>query len=114
MKKLILIISFFMLSLGFKTIAQTQTEEYAIVDVFEYKKQKVIRITVGNEPVTEKEWEVEKNNAFDFSPVTKVLHELNKKGFKLLNMSTTFITVSGVNNILGTPRFTFIMVRKIE
>jgi len=117
MKKLTLIIGFMLLTFSFESIAQsTQTEEYAIVDVFEIRKKKIIRTTIGEEPATQKEWEVEKTDVTgDFSPVIKELNDLNKKGFKLLNTSTTYTTVGGGQTTMyGNPRFTFVMVKKIE
>jgi len=93
-----------------------RTEEYAIVDVFEYGKKKVIRITVGERPAREKEWKKEKTSIRgDMSPVMIELGKLNKRGFRLLNMSTTYTTVGGGSYATqGTPRHTFIMVRSLE
>ena len=93
-----------------------RTEDYAIVDVFEYGKKKVIRITVGERPAREKEWKKEKTDIRgDMSPVMIELGKLNKRGFKLLNMSTTYTTVGGGQyTTQGTPRHTFIMVRSLE
>jgi hypothetical protein len=93
-----------------------RTEEYAILDVFEYGKKKVIRITVGERPAREKEWKKEKTDIRgDMSPVMKELGKLNKRGFKLLTMSTSYTTVGGGQYPThGTPRHTFVMVRKIE
>jgi len=93
-----------------------QTEEYAIVDVFELGKKKIIRITIGEQPAEEKEWKKEKTDIRgDFSPVMVELHKLNKLGFELLNMSTTYTNVDGSQyTIYGTPRHTFMMVKKLN
>ena len=93
-----------------------RTEEYAILDVFEYGKKKIIRITVGERPAREKEWKKEKTDLRgDMSPVMVELGKLNKRGFKLLNMSTTYTTVGGgTHQSNGTPRHTFVMVKSLE
>ena len=117
MKKITLITTVAIMFMSFNSIAQdNQTEEYAIVDVFELRKKKIIRTTIGDEPAIEKEWNKEKTEiAGDFSPVMKELKELNKKGFELLNMSTTYTTPGGGQYAThGTPRFTFMMVKKIK
>ena len=94
---------------------RVRTEEYAILDVFEYGKKKIIRITVGERPAREKEWKKQKTDLRgDMSPVMIELGKLNKRGFKLLNMSTTYTTVGGGQySAQGTPRHTFIMVRSL-
>jgi len=93
-----------------------RTEEYAILDVFEYGKKKVIRITVGERPAREKEWKRQKTDIRgDMSPVMIELGKLNKRGFKLLSMSTTYTTVGGGQHTSqGTPRHTFVMVKSLE
>ena len=106
--------------LGFtKSFAQTtsnNTEEYAIIDVFEYGKKKIIRVTIGEEPAQEKEWTKEKTEVNgDFSPVMKELNKLNSLGFELVNMSTTYTTQDAGQFITtGTPRFTFMMLKKLK
>jgi hypothetical protein len=119
MKKLIGIITLLTL-VGASTVSaqdeRVRTEEYAILDVFEYGKKKVIRITVGERPAREKEWKRQKTDIRgDMSPVMVELGKLNKRGFKLLNMSTTYTTVGGGQyTSQGTPRHTFIMVKSLE
>jgi len=119
MKKLIGIMVILFLLGTFKSFAQTssnKTEEYAIVDVFETGKKKIIRITIGEEPAQEKEWSQEKTEiSGDFSPVIAELNKLNLLGFELLNMSTTYTTIGGGTYVThGTPRFTFMMVKKVK
>ncbi|MFT6970871.1 MAG: hypothetical protein ACJAXX_001437 [Roseivirga sp.] len=93
-----------------------QTEEYAILDVFEFGKSKTIRITIGEADHTVIEWKTERgNNTGNFSEVIKQLIILNKQGFELLNMTTTYSTHDGGSfGESGTPRFTFMLVKKIE
>ena len=117
MKNSVIILSLLLLSFTGKLLAQsTQSEEYAIVDVLERRKKKIIRITIGDKPATEKEWEVKKTDIpGDLSPVIKELNTLNKQGFKMLNMSTTYETPGGGDFApSGNPRFTFMMVKKLK
>ncbi len=117
MKKILLV-----LGLAFGTFAmqgqveQAPSEEYAIVDVIERGYQKSIRISIGEEEATERVWKTESTNRIgDFSPVIKVLNDLNRQGFELLTMSTSHITIDGYGVMSdGDPRFTFMMVRKIK
>jgi hypothetical protein len=119
MKNFIVVILLLVLIGNTKSFAQAvvaQTEEYAIVDVFEAGKRKYIRTTVGTEPAVEKEWEEEKTAVRgDFTPVIEELNKLNLRGFELLNMSTTYSTISGGTYAAhGTPRFTFMMVKRLK
>ena len=68
------------------------------------------------EPAQEKEWTKEKTEVNgDFSPVMKELNKLNSLGFELVNMSTTYTTQDAGQFITtGTPRFTFMMVKKLK
>ncbi len=119
----ILILSSFLLA-GFinnsnnNNSANARTEEYAIVDVVEIGKKKIIRITVGEEPAIEKEWEKQKTEiAGDFTPVMKELHALNEKGFEIVNSSLAYTpsSMSSGNTITpGVPRSTFLLRRKLK
>jgi hypothetical protein len=97
--------------------ANARTEEYAIVDVIEVGKKKTIRITVGDEPAIEKEWEKQKTEITgDFTPVIKELHALNEKGFEMVNSSLAYTSSSTSNGntiVYGYPRSTFLLRRKL-
>lgn len=115
MKQAIYILTFLLVIICSAVSGQDfQTEEYAIVDVFEFRKSKTIRITLGEADPTEIEWKTERdNNSGNFSEVIKQLNILNKQGFELLNMTTTYTTSDGGEIVTpGTPRFTFMLVKK--
>jgi len=99
-------------------VAQTEqkrTEEYAIVDVIELRKRKIIRVTIGEEPAVEKEWKDEKTDVKgDFHPVMVELGKLNAQGFNLLNMSTAYHTQGSSTVIYGFPIYTFMLVKKLK
>lgn len=98
------------------SITNTRTEEYAIVDVIDYGKKKIIRVTVGEEPVQEKEWEKTKTETdADFTPAIKELHALNAKGFEIVNSSLAYTSpqVSGGYAASGYPRSTFFLKKKL-
>src|SRR5687767_5822764 len=100
--------------LSITSFAQTdskQTEEYAIVDVFEQEKTKVIRVTKGLEPTTERLLQKGKTEVYgDFTQVIVELDKLNKQGYELLNVSTAYTTLTGFTTPQsGVPRFTFMM-----
>ncbi|WP_018343393.1 hypothetical protein [Cytophaga aurantiaca] len=128
MKKIILISSLVLASAfllaGFitnsnqKSAVNTRTEEYAIVDVLEQGKKKIIRVTIGEEPAIEREWEKQKTDLYgDYTPVMKELHALNEKGFEIVNSSLAFTPapVSNGNSFgSGYPRSTFLLRKKIQ
>ena len=97
------------------TSSDSQTEEYAIVDVLQNGKRKFIRVTKGTEPTSEIEWKKEKTDlSDDFTPVIEVLNQLNAQGFELLNASLAYQTLSGSSLNYGDPRHTFMMVKKLK
>ncbi|SHG94879.1 hypothetical protein SAMN05444372_1126 [Flavobacterium micromati] len=87
----------------------SRTEEYAIVDVIQSGKRNYIRVTKGTEPATENEWKKEKtDDREDFTPVIKVLNQLNEQGF-------AYTTIGGGTILMyGEPRHTFMLVKKIK
>lgn len=99
-----------------KTTNNSRTEEYAIVDVIQSGSRKFIRVTKGIDPTTEAEWKGEKTkDSEDYTPVIKVLNQLNEQGFELLNTSLAYSTVdSEIRTTYGEPRHTFMMVKKIK
>ncbi len=93
---------------------ETQTEEYAIIDAYQVGKRTAIRVTIGEESPGEDAWIIEKTEVSeDMSPVIKELNKLNRQGYKLLNMTTTFSTPAG-GTTSGTMYYSYMMVRKIE
>ena len=116
MKPIYFVLCIFAMSiLSVNAQSTKQTEEYAIVDVVESGKSKIIRTTIGTEPAVEKEWKKEKTAiAGDLSPVLAELTRLNTLGFELLNMSTSHVTTGGAGAVFSTPNFTFMMVKKLK
>ncbi|MGN6645397.1 MAG: hypothetical protein ACTHJT_02605 [Cytophaga sp.] len=94
-----------------------RTEEYAIVDVLDYGRRKVIRVTVGEELTQEKEWEKTKTEIDpDFTSAIKDLNLLNAKGFEIVNSSLTYISPSLANGnaaSAGCARSIFLLRRKL-
>jgi hypothetical protein len=111
--------SFFLL--GFVTIGTKQsevkkTEEYAMVEVIEVVKKKIIRTTIGEEPAQEKEWEKTKTDIEgDMGPVMKELNALNEKGFELVNVSLSYSVPTSSQGYSGPgyPRHTFMFKKKL-
>lgn len=96
-------------------VPQGRTEEYAIVDIIQLGKRKMIRVTKGSEPTTETEWKkVDTDTRDDYTPVIKVLNKLNEEGYELLNASLAYTTVASSNPVYGDPRHTFMMVKKLK
>lgn len=115
MKKTVLIFLTLILASSLGVYAQeTQTEEYAIIDAYQVGKKTVIRVTIGEEIPSEEVWKIEKTEVSeDMSPVMKELNKLNRQGYKLLNMTTTFSTPGGGASS-GNMYYSYMMVRKIE
>jgi hypothetical protein len=75
--------------------AETRTEEYAVVSVFQSGKNNYISVTVGSRPSEEKEFEKEKNNKrYDLAPVIREVEKLNAQGFELINGSASIYNMS--------------------
>ncbi len=97
-------------------VPQGRTEEYAIVDIIQLGKRKMIRVTKGSEPSTETEWKkLDTDTRDDYTPVIKVLNRLNEEGYELLNASLAYTSVGGGSTLFtGEPRHTFMMVKKLK
>ncbi|MFN6945391.1 MAG: hypothetical protein ACK4ND_10620 [Cytophagaceae bacterium] len=94
-------------------VESVRTEEYVIVDVEESGKKKFIRVTRAGVD-KDGEWKEEKtSDPQDYSPVLKVLHELNEEGFEVVNASLAYAS-RGVNNVItAQPRHTFFLKKKL-
>jgi hypothetical protein len=94
-----------------KTTLDIKKEEYAIVSVVDFGKKLSIRVTKSGDPASASEYKEEETiSRNDFSPVIKVLSQLNEQGFSLLNASLAYETLGGGNS--GGSRHTFMMVKK--
>jgi hypothetical protein len=55
------------------------------------------------------------NGSDDYTPVIKVLNQLNEHGFELVSTSLAYTTMGGGTFVMyGEPRHSFMMVKKIK
>ena len=86
-----------------------QTEEYAIISVFQKGKKNFISTTIGSVSTEEKEYDKEKNDKkFDLAPVVAEMERLNKMGYELFNSSTAMINIGNG----GLPFYVFVFKKK--
>ena len=123
----------FILSSGinYSRSGNERTEEYAMVEVFEYKSRQTIRIIKGENPVkelTQKEEKEEQTDDIYDKPskskstkmsVFKVLGELNAEGYEIVNASIAYETVSQGGGsypvkVYGGTSQTFMMRKKLR
>lgn len=116
MKKAILVLSAVMLAFCIRAAAQDkQTEEYAIVEYQEYLKYKYVNVTIGDKRTQAAKSKIgDPDTPPGLVLALRELDALNKKGFVLLNVTSTHTVPSGSSATYGDPWFTWMMVRKIE
>lgn len=93
---------------------ETQTEEYAIISVYQKGKKNFISTTIGSISTEEKEYEKSKNDKkYDMAPVIAEMERLNKMGYELFNSSTAMIpiNITGKGNT-GLPFYVFVFKKK--
>lgn len=101
-----------LITVGQLSFGQTnQTEEYAIISVYQKGKKNFISTTIGSVSTEEKEYDKEKNEKkYDMAPVIAEMERLNKMGYELFNSSTAMITIGEGN--AGLPFYVFVFKRK--
>lgn len=91
--------------------AGVQTEEYAIISVFQRGKNNLMSTTIGSKSTDKKEFEkVATLKKYDMAPVIAEMERLNKMGYTLFSSSTSMITIRLGN--IGLPYYTFVFIKK--
>ena len=85
--------------------AGNRTEEYALVDLQEYGKDKLITISIGDNHFSHVSAKVEQVQ--NMTPVTIELGKLNAQGFEIVNVTSTILTGK------GGSRHLFLLKRKV-
>jgi hypothetical protein len=96
------------------SLSYGQTEEYAILSVFQQGKRNYISVQIGSQPTEEREYEKDKSDKrFDMAPIIAEMEKLNKLGFELFNSSTGMIPImyNGTGSS-ATPFYSFVFKRK--
>ncbi len=91
----------------------TQTEEYAIMSVYQIGKKNYISVTIGSQSTEEREYEAEKSaKRYDAAPIIAKMEELNKMGYELFSSSASMTPIvqglSGNINTVPYPFYSFV------